>query len=88
MAIVIEDMQVEQLAQKLAADAGVTVTEVLRASLLSLAGLRRSNPVVKKTLRERLAALVLEVDALPKSAADNFSDNNILGYSAVEMMKN
>lgn len=40
MAIVIEDLQMEQLAQQIANAEGVTVTEVVRESLLSLAGMR------------------------------------------------
>ncbi len=80
MAIVIEDLQMEQLAQQLAKAEGVTITEVVRESLLSLAGIR--GVVAKKLpLRDRLAALAREVDALPRrSPADNRSDNEILGY--------
>ncbi|MDD5494842.1 MAG: type II toxin-antitoxin system VapB family antitoxin [Dehalococcoidia bacterium] len=80
MAIVIEDLQMEELAQRLAKAEGVTVTEVVREGLLSLAGLR--GVVTKKApLRERLAALAAEVDALPhRSPADERSDNDILGY--------
>lgn len=65
MAIVIEDLQMEQLAQQIATAEGVTVTEVVRESLLSLAGIR--GLVAKKpALRERLAKLAREVDALPR----------------------
>lgn len=64
MAIVIEDLQMEQLAQQIANAEGVTVTEVVRESLLSLAGMR--GLVAKKLpLRERLTKLAREVDALP-----------------------
>jgi len=81
MAIVIEDFQMEQLAQQLANAEGVTVTEVVRESLLSLAGIRGLT-AKKPPLRERLAALAVEVDALPRrSPADTRSDNDILGYN-------
>ena len=40
MAIVIEDVQVERLAEQLASAEGVSVAEVVRESLLSLANLR------------------------------------------------
>jgi hypothetical protein len=79
MAIVIEDLQMERLAQQLAKAEGVTVTEVVRESLLSLAGIR--GLVAKKPpLRQRLAALAREVDALPHRP-DTRSDNDILGYN-------
>ena len=79
MAIVIEDLQMERLAQQLAKAEGVTVTEVVRESLLSLAGIR--GLVAKKPpLRQRLAALAREVDALPHRP-DARSDNDILGYN-------
>lgn len=80
MAIVIEDLQMEQLAQQLAKAEGLTVTEVVRESLLSLAGIR-GLAAKKAPLRERLAALAAEVDALPHaSPVDTRSDNDILGY--------
>ncbi len=80
MAIVIEDLQMEELAQQLAKAEGVTVEEVVRESLLSLAGIRGLTGK-KPPLRERLAALAAEVDALPhRSPVDNRSDNDILGY--------
>lgn len=80
MAIVIEDLQMEQLARQLAKAEGVTVTEVVRESLLSLAGMRGLT-AKKPPLRERLAALASEIDALPHpSPADNRNDNDILGY--------
>lgn len=79
MAIVIEDLQMERLAQQLAKAEGVTVIEVVRESLLSLAGIR--GLVAKKPpLRQRLAALACEVDALPHRP-DTRSDNDILGYN-------
>ena len=40
MTIMIEDTQMERLAEQIAIADGVSVTEVLRASLLSLAGSR------------------------------------------------
>ncbi|MGD0960427.1 MAG: type II toxin-antitoxin system VapB family antitoxin [Methylomonas sp.] len=81
MAIVIEDLQMEQLARQLANAEGATVTEVVRESLLSLAGIRGLT-ANKLPLRERLAVLAAEVDALPhRSPADNRSDNDILGYN-------
>jgi hypothetical protein len=80
MAIVIEDLQMEELAQRLAKAEGVTVTEVVREGLLSLAGIRGLT-AKKPPLRERLAALASEVDALPhRSPVDNRSDTDILGY--------
>jgi hypothetical protein len=82
MAIVIEDLQMERLAQQIAQAEGVTVTEVVRESLLSLAGMRGF--VAKKSpLRERLAKLASEVDALPhnSTSVDNSSANDILGYN-------
>jgi hypothetical protein len=82
MAIVIEDLQMEQLAQQLATVKGVSVSEILRESLFSLANTR--GLVVKRQLplRDRLATLACEVDALPHPAhTDRRSDNDILGYS-------
>jgi hypothetical protein len=78
MAIVIEDLQMERLAQQLAKAEGVTVAEVVRESLLSLAGAREVSPK-KLPLRQRLAALAHEVDALPQAPANNRMDNDILG---------
>jgi hypothetical protein len=79
MAIVIEDLQMERLAQQLAVAQGVTITEVVRESLLSLAGMR--GLVAKKPpLRERLATLAREVDAVPHQP-DTRSDNDVLGYN-------
>ncbi len=80
MAIVIEDAQMERLAEQIAAAEGVSVAEVLRESLLSLAG-RRGVATRKAPLRERLAALAREIDAVPaRVPADRRSDNEILGY--------
>ena len=70
MAIVIDDVEIERLAQSIAAAEGVPVAEVVRESLRSLAG-----------LRERLAALAREVDAVPaRMPPDMRSDDEILGY--------
>jgi hypothetical protein len=80
MAIVIEDLQMERLAQQIATAEGVSVTEVVRESLLSLASLRGLT-AKRPSLRERLAALACEVDALPpRHPSDSRSDNDILGY--------
>ena len=80
MAIVIEDVEIERLAQSIATAEGVPVTEVVRESLLSLAGLR-GVPAARRPLRERLAALAREVDAVPaRTPADKRSDDEILGY--------
>lgn len=80
MAIVIEDLQTERLAQQIASAEGVSVAEVVRESLLSLAG-QRGVVARKPPLRERLTALACEVDALPRrSSADTRSDNDVLGY--------
>ena len=80
MAIVIDDMQTERLAQEIAVAEGVTVTEVVRESVLSLAALRGLT-AEKPPLRDRLATLAREVDALPgRQPIDGRSDNDILGY--------
>jgi len=81
MAIVIEDAQMELLAQQLAAAEGIAIDDVLRKSLNSLADLR-GMPVEKAPLRERLAALAREVDAIPQRIpADMRSDEEILDYN-------
>lgn len=80
MTIVIEDLQMERLAQQIASAEGVSVTEVVREGLLSLAG-QRGVVARKPALRERLTALAREVDALPRrSSAGTRSDNDVLGY--------
>lgn len=80
MSIVIEDAAVESLARKLAKSKGVSVAEVVRESLFSLAQ-ERGVAVRTAALRERLAALAGEVDALPKGdSPDARSDDEILGY--------
>jgi hypothetical protein len=82
MAIVIKDSQMEHLARQMAAAEGVPVSEVLRQSLLSLAGLRGLVPARQAPLRERLAALAREVDATPAHVpSDRRSDDEILGYN-------
>ena len=79
VAIVIEDEKVERLAEQMAVAEGVSVTEVVREGLLSLAGLRGLQ-TRKPPLRERLAALAREVDAIPRRRpGDARSDNEILG---------
>ncbi|MGA8053754.1 MAG: type II toxin-antitoxin system VapB family antitoxin [Burkholderiales bacterium] len=80
MAIVIEDVEIERLAEQIARAEGVPVAEVVRESLRSLAG-QRGVETGRKPLRERLAALAREVDALPpRTPADTRSDDEILGY--------
>lgn len=80
MAIVIEDAEIELLAQSIASAEGVPVTEVVRESLRSLAGLR-GVATERRPLRERLAALAREVDAVPPGVpAETRSDDEILGY--------
>jgi hypothetical protein len=79
MAIVIEDAEIERLAERIARAKGVPVAEVVRESLLSLASARASTE--RAPLRERLAALAREVDAVPaRVPPDKRSDNEILGY--------
>lgn len=80
MTIVIEDVQIERLAQTIASAEGVSVAEVLRESLLSLAG-QRGVEAGRPPLRERLSALAREVDAVPpRTPTDMRSDDEILGY--------
>jgi len=80
MAIVIKDVQTERLAEQLANAKGVSVAEVVRESLLFLAGVR--GLIAKPALRDRLAALACEVDAIPpRVPMDTRSDNEILGYN-------
>lgn len=69
------------MAQQIAQAEGVTVIEVVRESLLSLASIR-GLATKKPPLRERLAKLAGEIDALARPVlADNRSDNDILGYN-------
>ena len=77
----IDDPRLEQLAQELAAAEGTTVESVVRASLMSRAGRRGLAVVADRPLRDRLADLAREVDALPaKVPADNRSAEAVLGY--------
>jgi hypothetical protein len=80
MAIVIDDIQIEHLAERIARAEGVSVAEVMREGLMSLADLR--GVITRKPpLRERLAALAREVDAVPaRDQTDTRSDDEILGY--------
>jgi antitoxin VapB len=81
MAIVIEDSQMESLARQIASAEGVSVDDVVRESLTSLAGLRGLT-TGKAPLRERLAALAREVDAIPaRIPPDTRGDGEILGYN-------
>lgn len=81
MSIVIEDPRLERLAQQLAADEGTTVESVVRASLMSRAGRRGLMVVAERPLRDRLAELAREVDALPaKVPADTRTAEAVLGY--------
>lgn len=81
MSIVIDDPRLERLAQELAAAEGTTVESVVRESLMSRAGRRGLTAASARALRERLAELAREVDALPaKEPADNRSAEAVLGY--------
>lgn len=80
MSIVIEDPHLERLAKELAAAEGTSIESVVRESLISLAG-RRGVGVPDRPLRDRLAELAREVDALPKkSAEDRRTAEEVLGY--------
>jgi len=81
MSIVIDDPRLERLAQELAAAEGTTVESVVRESLMSRAGRRRLAVVSDRPLRDRLADLSREVDALPaKVPADSRTAEAVLGY--------
>jgi hypothetical protein len=81
MSIVIDDPRLEQLARELAAAEGTTVESVVRESLMSRAGRRGLTVAPERPLRERLADLAREVDALPtKMPADTRSAEAVLGY--------
>lgn len=67
MSIVIEDIQIERLAQQIAAAEGVRVVDVFRESLAVLADMRGLS-THEMPLRERLAILAREVDAIPPRA--------------------
>lgn len=80
MSIVIDDPQIERLAEQLAASEGTTIENVVREGLMSLAG-RRGLASRDRPLRERLAELAREVDAVPeKLPLDTRSAEDILGY--------
>jgi hypothetical protein len=82
MSIVIDDPRLEQLAQELAAAEGTTVESVVRESLMSRAGRRGlAGAPERRPLRDRLAELAREVDALPaKLPADSRTAEAVLGY--------
>ena len=81
MAIVLEDSKIESLVRQIAIVEGVSVDNVLRESLMSWVSLR-GLPAKRAPLRERLAALAKEVDAIPqRTPADMRSDDEILGYN-------
>jgi hypothetical protein len=81
MTIMIEDAQMERLAESIAAADGVSVAEVMRMGLLSLAETRGLTPH-RAPLRQRLAKLAQEVDAIPpRMPHDTRSDNEVLGYN-------
>jgi hypothetical protein len=80
MTIMIEDAQMERLAEQIAVADGVSVAEVVREGLLSIAGTRGLTPR-KAPLRERLAKLAQEDDALPRLPPDTRSDDEVLGYN-------
>ena len=81
MSIVIDDPRLERLAQELAAAEGTTVESVVRESLMSRAGRRGLAVVSDRPLRDRLADLAREVDALPaKVPADSRTAEAVLGY--------
>ncbi len=80
MAIVIEDVHMERLAEQMASAEGVSIADVVREGLLCLAG-HRGVTAPRPPLRARLAALAGEIDGVPKRLpADTRSDNEILGY--------
>ena len=80
MAILIEDLQMEHLAQQLAKDEGVTIAEIIREGLLYLAKCRGLQ-TKEVSLRQRLTALANEIDALPGMPTNHLSDNEIVGYN-------
>ena len=81
MSIVIDDPSLEQLAHELAAAEGTTVENVVRESLMSRAGRRGLSVVSDRPLRDRLADLAREIDALPaKVPADSRTAEAVLGY--------
>ncbi len=80
MSIVINDPRLEKIAQQLAAAEGTTVESVVRDSLMSRAG-SRGLAVHELPLRDRLAELAREVDALPaKLPPDLRTPEQVMGY--------
>jgi hypothetical protein len=80
MSIVIDDPRLEQLARQLAAAEGTTIEKVVRDSLLYRAD-KRGLTTHDRPLRERLADLAREVDAVPaKQPADRRVAEDIIGY--------
>ncbi len=80
MSIVINDPRLEKIAQQLAAAEGTTVESVVRDSLMSRAG-SRGLAVHDRPLRDRLAELAREVDALPaKLPPDLRTPEQVMGY--------
>jgi hypothetical protein len=79
MSIVIKNPQIEGLARRIADLDGTSVETVLCDSVLALAGRRGVIPEKRPALRDRLAALAREVDAMPRGT-DRRSDDEILGY--------
>jgi hypothetical protein len=81
MSIVIDDPRLEQLVQEIATAEGTTVESVVRESLMSRAGRRGLTGVPERRLRDRLAELAREIDALPaKVPVDNRSAEAVMGY--------
>jgi hypothetical protein len=77
MSIVIDDPLLEQLATA----EGTTVESVVRESLMSRAGRRGLTVTSARPLREGLAELTREIDALPtKVPADARTAEAVLGY--------
>lgn len=80
MSIVIDDPRLEQLAKQLAAAEGTTIESVVRDCLMSLAG-RRGLALHDRPLRDRLAELAQEVDAVPaKRPPDRRTAEAVIGY--------
>lgn len=79
MSIVIEDPQIEGLARRIAALEGTSVEAVVRDSVMAFAGRRGVIPENRPALRDRLAALAREADAIPRGM-DSRSADEILGY--------
>ena len=74
MTIVIEDLQMEALAQQLANAKGTSIGEVLQESLVFLAGSRG-------IAHEIAGAHQAETPSRKKSPSDGLSDDQILGYN-------